>query len=114
MVFGSTKYINLPVLLPRMKWLILFLSFVVMAGSFMPCCPLDNYQEEITSGKQQGHEKGMCSPFFACGSCAGFVQLAKHVSVPVLSVEQTVHHERIATSFVSGYYSSFFQPPRSS
>ena len=31
------------------KWIVLFLSLLVMAGSLIPCCPADNCQEEQSS-----------------------------------------------------------------
>jgi hypothetical protein len=92
---------------------IIILSLVVLAGSFTPCCPTDNCRDEVNASSQnQDEEKGSCSPFSACASCCGFVQLAKQVSLPIPQPERPIHYQRLATFFASTYYFSFFQPPR--
>jgi hypothetical protein len=106
-----------PLTFALMKRLLVFiLSLIVLTGSLTPCCPGDNCGDEMTgqaSSEKQDHEQeGVCSPFFACGSCPGFVQLARHFSVPVPEVNASVHHEKLTVLITSAYYSSFFQPPR--
>src|ERR1700754_992131 len=63
------------------KFLCLLLSLCVVLLSARPCCA-DNDCRENTStvkkeqaGKNSSQEKTCpgCSPFFSCGSCAGFV-----------------------------------------
>lgn len=97
------------------KWLVFILALVVMAGSVFPCCEEATCQDEQTATSSQGetHEKGSCSPFFACATCAGFVQIAKQVSVPQPVLQRPAHPETFAVFFTSTYYPSFFQPPRS-
>jgi hypothetical protein len=97
------------------KLLLFILAFIVLTGSSFPCCTGDNCQDETTtssSSNEKPYEKGACSPFFACGNCAGFTLTTRHISVPLPVIEGTDHYERIVVFFASTYYSSFFQPPR--
>jgi hypothetical protein len=97
------------------KLVVFILAFIVLAGSSIPCCAGDNCQEDFTtsaSTNQGSDEKSPCSPFFACGSCAGFVIMTKQVNLPDPTPEMPSHHEKITPFFASAYYFSFFQPPR--
>lgn len=97
------------------KWFVFLLALIVIAGSVTPCCTEDDCQDEqpTSSSKGESHEEGNCSPFFACATCAGFVQVAKPVQVPQSITARPLHHEKIIVFVTSTYYSSFFQPPRS-
>ena len=97
------------------KLIVYILAFIVLAGSSIPCCAGDNCQDDFTtssSTNQEPHEKAPCSPFFACGSCAGFVIMTRQVDLPDPTLEMPSHYEKIIPFFASVYYPSFFQPPR--
>lgn len=105
---------NLP--LSRMKnWLVLVLLLITAAGTFIPCCQVDDCAaDRITSPSKNDDRKqeGTCSPFFACATCSGFVALSKSIQItPPIAVRQ-VHHEQIVKSDLLSYTSSFWQPPR--
>ena len=97
------------------KWLVFILAIVVAIGSAFPCCIEDNCQDEISelATSPLDADKGeACSPFFSCGGCAGFVQITKPIIVPLVIILKPAHYEGFADLLYSGYYSSFFQPPR--
>lgn len=98
------------------SWFVLFLSLLVMAGSLIPCCPADNCQDEssinMTCDPDEERETGTCSPFFTCGTCAGFVQQVRMVSVTAIKNVPPIHQVRPIHSISNTYLPSLFQPPR--
>src|SRR5688500_5285102 len=97
------------------KWLVFLLTTMVMAGSVFPCCMETSCEDDQTacsSQKENSHAKGTCSPFFACASCAGFVDVAKHPDLPQPIVQRAARFEKPSILLPSTYLSSFFQPPR--
>jgi hypothetical protein len=97
------------------KWSILILLLITAAGTFIPCCGVDDCCADQIA-KSTRHEKrqteGTCSPFFACASCSGFVELSKPIQLIQPVVEKQVHHENIVKFNLATYFSSFWQPPR--
>jgi hypothetical protein len=99
------------------KWFAFVLLLITIAGSFIPCCEVDNCSADQAVTQQDiqndsDRKEGTCSPFYSCQTCAGFTQLAKHVIVPELISEATVHYERWYTYRTTFFTASFWQPPR--
>lgn len=98
------------------SWLVLFLSLLVMAGSLIPCCPADNCQDESSyttnCDPEEEQESGTCSPFFTCGTCTGFDQQVRMVSVTAIINVPPIHQARPIHSISNTYFPSLFQPPR--
>ncbi|RYF95812.1 MAG: hypothetical protein EOO02_22980 [Chitinophagaceae bacterium] len=99
------------------KLIAIFLLFLSLSCSLVPCCANDNCtSEEIATATDEKHQddedKGACSPFFNCRTCIGGVELSAFVSgiVPVPLFAKTYSLE--VFSFESAYSHSFFQPPR--
>ncbi|WP_207511939.1 hypothetical protein [Longitalea luteola] len=100
-----------------MKKLLTFLLLIVtIAGAIIPCCMADECDNK-TSASHQPHptdneEKGNCSPFFACGTCAHAVEIISRVSItlPEYAVRTTYYHFYVEK--LSSYHPSLFQPPR--
>jgi hypothetical protein len=71
------------------KFFAIILSLYVLLLSARPCCADNDCADEIAPKKELADHKAplekhceACSPFFKCGSCAGFI-LSKPIS-PVL------------------------------
>ena len=97
------------------RWLVLFLVVITTAGMVIPCCNVDNCcaDQLVFAGSHDEHStEGSCSPFFACATCPGFVQLFQPVQLVQPAKEKQVHHERIINTSLTTYCSSFWQPPR--
>jgi hypothetical protein len=96
-----------------MKFLVLIVLLICMAATFVPCCEFDGCQDEITTSHQEKKEqKGTCSPFSTCVTCAGAVVIAKTIQLnsPLVSKDQFA--EISIPPVLSSYFSSFWQPPR--
>jgi hypothetical protein len=97
------------------KWLVLFLIVITTAGMVIPCCAVDNCcadQVALAASHDEKNTEGYCSPFFACATCPGFVQLFQPVQLVQPAKEKQVHHENIINTYLTTYCSSFWQPPR--
>ena len=98
------------------KWIVLFLSLLVMAGSLIPCCPADNCQDEkssmLSSHPEEEQESGSCSPFFTCGTCVGFDHQVRMVTLYLPKAVLPSHVPGPVHSFCDTYIPAFFQPPR--
>ncbi len=99
------------------KWFSILLLMILMLEAFTPCCDdADDCNQEVALGNDQGSsehdETGICSPFFVCGTCNPAIVITLEASFDYLQIP----HQSVYSSFViihlSGYYSSFFQPPR--
>ncbi len=90
------------------------MALLVMAGSTVPCCYDDNCADESTTSShgEESPENNACSPFFACGTCPGFVQMTRQVSIPAPITQRPAHYQKGSGFIPSLYYSAFFQPPR--
>lgn len=97
------------------KWLVLLLFFITAAGTFIPCCSVDSCctdQLATSANHEKRQTEGTCSPFFACATCPGSVELAKPIQLIQPVIEKQVHHEQLVQYNLTTYPSSFWQPPR--
>jgi hypothetical protein len=98
------------------KWAVIIMLFITSAGTFFPCCLIDDCcvdkSGSTSHNENQQKEKGNCSPFFACAACAAFVELAKPIQLTEPVFQKAVHPEKMFSSILSGYFHSFWQPPR--
>jgi hypothetical protein len=98
------------------NWLVIILLIITAAGTFIPCCGIDDYcaDQFAATSNHNGHQsEGTCSPFFACATCPGFVMLSDRIQFIQPVAEKQVHHEGIVNHHLSRYVSFFWQPPRS-
>jgi hypothetical protein len=97
------------------KWLAILLVLITAAGTFIPCCGVDDCCTDTMASKS-GHDdhqdEGTCSPFFACATCPGSVELTKTIQLPTPETEKVVHHQPSLKFVLPVYTSSFWQPPR--
>jgi len=95
-------------------WLVLILLIVTAAGTFIPCCGVnDCCADQVAASNHDNHEnKSICSPFFACATCPASVELTKTIQLDVPSAESLVHQHAIIKADLPPYSSSFWQPPR--
>lgn len=98
------------------KWLLLFLSVLVMAASLIPCCSADNCGEDASistsTHPEEDTDSGNCSPFFTCGSCVGFVHQIRPLSIQPLPQTTPIHQSFLTAFSAAEYVHGFFQPPR--
>jgi hypothetical protein len=97
------------------KWFAFILLLITTAGTFVPCCEADGCcaDQAANSASHNNHEtEGTCSPFFACATCPGFVELSKPIQLTAPIVEKTVQHQSIVKFTLPAYFNSFWQPPR--
>lgn len=97
------------------KWLVLLLLIITSAGTIIPCCDIDDCcvdQFENSPNHEKNQSEGSCSPFFACGTCAGFVELSKLIYLIQSVPEKQVHHEQVTRFHLTTYAASYWQPPR--
>jgi hypothetical protein len=92
---------------PMKKWLAILLIMITAAGTFLPCC-----SEPETESQANHQNKGACSPFFACATCPGSVELAKTIQLPSPVIEKIVHHQTTISLRLPHYAASYWQPPR--
>jgi hypothetical protein len=87
-----------------------------MAGTFFPCCTKDNCDDEITtqndSQKHHQDEKGTCSPFFSCGTCAPAIEIATSVALDIPQTAKEIQYHSFYFLQLSYYHAALFQPPR--
>jgi hypothetical protein len=98
------------------NWLVIILLIITAAGTFIPCCGVDDYcaDQFAATSNHNGHQsEGTCSPFFACATCLGFVMLSDRIQFIQPVAEKQVHHEGIVNHHLSSYVSFFWQPLRS-
>jgi hypothetical protein len=87
------------------KFLCILFSVYVLLLSVRPCCADDCIAKPIAKkeiagqNSKSGNNCQGCSPFFACGTCAGFT-LAK----------QVIYAERTATEVMVEHNSSYKHP----
>ncbi len=107
------------VFLFQMKSFILFISFLILSLSSLPCCLLENIGEntlciEPYSDTEDGHSgEEPCSPFFNCGSCAGFT-IHQNIEISFNKDELAVSNSSTYQDlFKSAYQNPDFKPPKS-
>lgn len=97
------------------KWFAFVLFLIVAAGTFVPCCGVDECcadQLPASANHDKHKSEGACAPFFACATCPGSVELTNSIHLVFPKVEKTVHHQARLTFNLSTYSPSFWQPPR--
>jgi hypothetical protein len=98
------------------KWLVIMLLLVVAAGTFVPCCGVDDCcadQLTNTTNHDRHKNEGACSPFFACATCPGSVIVTNAVQIQIPVAEKPVHHQPLLKFNLPTFSPSFWQPPRS-
>jgi hypothetical protein len=103
------------------KFLVVFLSKVVLALSLMPCCALkkgETHVEEIVHKKDNPCDKDAddhcndCSPFYACGACVGFATVINPILAFDLHIKLGHHTTPYVQNEVLFIGSSIWQPPK--
>jgi hypothetical protein len=98
-----------------LKLIALILATYVLSCSVIPCCAMDNCDDEAStaaSHQDKGGCKGDCSPFFACGSCAGFSITVTEIQIEQIPFVEKTTHSGLYICTYSDYFPSFWQPPR--
>lgn len=105
-----------------MKIMVSILSFIVVVLSVVPCYAYhgdSKHQIEVPqedqSGKCDDNCDGNCSPFYSCGTCAGFISEV----IVSFKIHKVLVHEDTSMqpySYKNPIYSAFFcsiwQPPK--
>lgn len=98
------------------KIVVAFLLLLLTAsGTFYPCCMEDDCADELVASSTEGdqqHEETTCSPFFACGTCPGAVDLPKVETITIPSTGEKLEHQGVYLVRLASFSPSFFQPPR--
>lgn len=97
------------------KLLVFILLLITTAGTVFPCCQVDDCAaDQLTSATNEENHvpEGTCSPFFACATCPGFVELAKPIQIQQPMAVKHVHHAKIVSLLLPTYSASLLQPPR--
>jgi len=97
-----------------MKWIAFILAFYVLLCATIPCCAGDDCGGAVKTEKRTGECKGDCSPFFSCGNCCGFSINVQQINITPITVLKKTDWPAFYISSHSGYYHSFWQPPRHS
>ncbi|HEX4852457.1 MAG TPA: hypothetical protein VFV08_16685, partial [Puia sp.] len=101
--------------LHTMKFIGFILAIYVLVLSATPCCDKDCCTQDKTEQGTNHHDnncKGDCSPFFACGSCAGFTVTPNNFSIVQIKLFAQTEFSDFYLISSSAYFSSFWQPPR--
>jgi hypothetical protein len=106
-----------------LKLLTTIFAFYILALSTIPCCVFDNCPEDKTELAQKDIEhktgdedgRGICSPFFNCGSCAvGFTNTVKYFELPtqptLVSIPKKYVH--FTQTLQTNSLSTIWQPPK--
>jgi len=101
------------------KLLAILLSVYVLLLAVRPCCTDDciarSPVKKELAGKTSPVEKECqgCSPFFSCGSCAGFI-VAKRVicTVKLIPAQQVEHNSVYQHPHLKQIALSIWQPPQ--
>ncbi|MEO5648002.1 MAG: hypothetical protein ABIQ56_06545 [Chitinophagaceae bacterium] len=98
------------------KWIVFILLLITTAGTFYPCCQADDCCADRVPSKTNDanhEEEGTCSPFYACATCPGSIELAKSIQLIHPVEEHQMHHERMKMYHLPTFLASYWQPPRS-
>lgn len=79
------------------------------------CCTTESCDQEKKAVDQNDNEKGSCnscSPFFACGSCTGFIFQSVISPYMVFSFPFEISYSTFNTQFDSEYFDNKWQPPK--
>jgi len=96
-----------------MRWWSFIFAAYVLIVAIHPCCAGDackNLDGCEATAEDSDHKEG-CSPFFSCGTCAGFIvpsvmQTAIHLVLP--PVEPMMHSFDV---LATGFPDRIWQPP---
>jgi len=98
------------------RFIAILLLLLVAAGAFYPCCLDDDCAGELTQTdgdrSAENSDKGFCSPFSACASCAASVDITTGNYVVVQPPPVSPRFSEYLIANVEEVYSSLFQPPR--
>ncbi|WP_339926049.1 hypothetical protein [uncultured Cyclobacterium sp.] len=102
-----------------MRLVIAIMLPIVLSLSLLPCCPpADNCSDDngraCADATEQGTlpNSGLCSPFFTCGHCPGFVlQQVEFPPLPFQKVSQTTF-SKITEFKPFSLVKLFFKPPK--
>lgn len=72
------------------------------------CCT----DEKKENSENKNSNCDFCSPFFSCGSCAGFTDNAQVINIQVFSVSFKENYQDYQESFLTDYISNMWQPPK--
>jgi hypothetical protein len=96
------------------QFLGILLMLLVAGGAIVPCCTTDdcNLTARNHNHTGQNEDKGNCSPFFACGTCAQAIEsISPSLAAKAPLAIQPQRHS-FYLSCLSNYHASFFQPPK--
>jgi hypothetical protein len=95
------------------------LSIYVFVLSTISCCSDDNCNDEIKTQQTSNHSQDQkdnccnaCSPFFACGSCSGFMFSNTEFSFLKIEVVQDKLGYVYDSNFIQDFVGKVWQPPK--
>ncbi len=117
-----------------MKFLAIFMFSIVIGLSVVPCCtPIANNNSnnltkmdrhcceeetcedtEETTNENNNEEDGCnsCSPFFSCGSCAGFTAQIDFIKLNHFSFTNSIAYNNFNLQIHSDFFETKWQPPK--
>lgn len=104
-----------------MKIFCFILSLFVLSLSTVPCCSVDNCNDEIKTAYAYNHSQdhkdsdcNTCSPFFTCGTCAGSVITGTRLGVDINKVPFIKEKFIIVykSQIVNNFIAKIWQPPK--
>ena len=109
-------FISLLIFATVKRWLGYILSFYLFFNIVVPCSVFDKCEEapatEQSSGKESKKDCNGCSPFCVCSSAHSFTNNKINPVPEAFVLYRLPAYSGYYPSFISEYYSSFFQPPR--
>lgn len=97
------------------KILSFILSFYILFSAVVPCSVFDNCEQEIhasaSSDTTPSKSCNACSPFCIC-SAHGFAVMNNDPTIGQEPVDRLTSYCEFYASFLPGYSSRLFQPPR--
>jgi hypothetical protein len=97
------------------NWLIILTLVITTAGTFYPCCLIDNCcSDEAASAhdKEQQRDENTCSPFFACDACAVSVEIAAGLQMGEPAFQKPTHQDNRSSFILCDYVRLCWQPPK--
>ena len=98
-----------------MKWFACLLSFYILFSTVVPCCFIDNCDEEYTeksSTSSPQKDCNNCSPFSICANSYGFtINVESFITEPLVAYTLVLYREYNYPA-QSAYSFPHFQPPR--
>jgi hypothetical protein len=99
------------------KIFISIFALYILFLSTIPCCALDNCQDETSitqKSNQHEHSDGCknCSPFNQCDNCIGFAFSSKIIQIDTPQQFSQQIFSGCTQFYLPEYVSSFWQPPK--